>query len=245
LNEAEIQLALISAMHPPSEARLVDFAALSTVEQVRLMARSKFMVGMQGAGMSNALFLPDTAVAFLLKPQHYQGNYSEGLLSSTRLDWACWTPPADEPKWTVLHPAMCHPNNELACIRDQDTRMDVAQLPDMLRRSAGPLSTRACRPLRRRCHGRPHLASKPASLTGHRRICWSCVEGDVCRRPTSPTNCRFDQRGHPCRLCRICRVVGWSVRGRFRREGLARGVPGGTSPTDRVGLHLRSRSRTF
>lgn len=143
LNEAEVQRAL-AAMRPPIAAQPVDFAALSTAEQVRTMARTTLLLGIQGAGMANALFLPDTAAVLVLKPQHYVGNYFDGLLSTLRLDWACWRPPAGEPKWTVLHPTMCRPDNELACIRDQDTLMDVTQLPDMLRRASGSLSARAC-----------------------------------------------------------------------------------------------------
>lgn len=61
---------------------------------------------------------------------------SSRLLSTTRLRRPCWTTTPSEPQWAKLHSTMCRPDNELACIRDQDMRMDVAQIPELLRRAA-------------------------------------------------------------------------------------------------------------
>ena len=60
------------------KAQLVDFGGLTMREQVRLMGRTRYLLGVQGAGMSNALFLPDSATVLLLKPMLYSGMYLDG-----------------------------------------------------------------------------------------------------------------------------------------------------------------------
>jgi len=130
-------------------ARSVDFASIAVREQVQLMARSRYLVGMSGAGMSNAIFLPTRASVFLLKPHQYYGQYLDGFLSTLGLDWECWQPPSGELQWTAMDAKRCQPGNkafgEAACTRDQVTTMDVRVLPGMVHRAQGPQpSARAC-----------------------------------------------------------------------------------------------------
>lgn len=73
LNEAQ----LISAIKPYADVELVDFAALSFTKQVDIVQRYNILIGMNGAGLINALYLPLKSVAVQLVPYKAQLNYSE------------------------------------------------------------------------------------------------------------------------------------------------------------------------
>ncbi|KAL1527006.1 hypothetical protein AB1Y20_015694 [Prymnesium parvum] len=142
-NEAEI-IQAFGALQPPVHAVSVDLASMPTRAQVALMSRSKFLLGVHGAGMANAVFLHRKGTAILIKQHHYYAAYLESLLLSLEVNWECWQAPSGQLQWTVMHPSKCRKNWEYDCIRDQDTKVDVSQLPAMVERARQGPAARPC-----------------------------------------------------------------------------------------------------
>jgi capsular polysaccharide biosynthesis protein len=111
VNEAALVRAF-AELSPPVRADVVDFAKLSVREQVQRVASARYLVGMQGAGMANAVFLRERASIILLKPHQYYGKYLDGLMVTLGLRFECWQPPSGELRWAVMDRKKCKPNWE-------------------------------------------------------------------------------------------------------------------------------------
>ena len=87
LNEEE----LIKAIEPIYNVDLVEFAGKTFREQVEMMQHYSIFVGINGAGLMNALFLPPYAVCIQLVPFEAQVNFIQyGALLQSRGPYMVW-----------------------------------------------------------------------------------------------------------------------------------------------------------
>jgi hypothetical protein len=96
------------------QLQVVDFAELSFAEQVALMARSRVLIGIHGAGLVNTLFLPPTAaVVELLPDARFVALFFRFMGMAKGNGWV-----RVDPSWSV--PSLY--NLLLACIRSGHSR---------------------------------------------------------------------------------------------------------------------------
>ncbi len=61
--------------------RLVDTASLSFIEQISIMRKSDYLIGIHGAGLSLSIFMPFQSVLYEIRPE----NYSKVLMLMSAL----------------------------------------------------------------------------------------------------------------------------------------------------------------
>ncbi|EDV21035.1 uncharacterized protein TRIADDRAFT_60391 [Trichoplax adhaerens] len=82
---------LINSVKSLANIELVDFNGMTFKQQVKLMRKYSVLIGMNGAGLMNGLFLPKGAVNIQLVPYKAQLNFKEfGSLLSVRGPYLEW-----------------------------------------------------------------------------------------------------------------------------------------------------------
>ncbi|XP_064609506.1 protein O-linked-mannose beta-1,4-N-acetylglucosaminyltransferase 2-like [Liolophura sinensis] len=87
LNEAELKKAISHL----ATVDIVEFSGKSFKEQVSMIQRYSVLVGMNGAGLTNAIYLPRTSVAVQLVPYNASLNFRDfGVWLSSRGPYLEW-----------------------------------------------------------------------------------------------------------------------------------------------------------
>ncbi|CAH1797584.1 unnamed protein product [Owenia fusiformis] len=87
LNEADV----VKALSEIVPTVLIEFTGMTYREQVQLMQKYSVLIGMNGAGLMNALYLPKTSVAIQLVPYKAGLNFNEfGKLLKSRGPYIEW-----------------------------------------------------------------------------------------------------------------------------------------------------------
>ncbi len=142
LNEGELlrglsRLATERATEPAlrlTDARLVEMAGLSTVEQMRLVRGAAALVGAHGAGLLWHLFLPDGAIVVELLNRANRNAYYSNQCAITGRAYAAWQN-GDDSAERAPTDAAGRPLADAAPFRN-DMSVDAAAVVELVRRTA-------------------------------------------------------------------------------------------------------------
>lgn len=100
LNEDE----LISSLSAIVKTEKIEFSGMSYRDQVQMMQSYTILVGVNGAGLTNGLYLPSYAVAIQIVPYKAEVNYREfGALLKTRGSYLEWHNPHENLSRPLSH----------------------------------------------------------------------------------------------------------------------------------------------
>uniref|UniRef100_A0A4Q8K6M3 U10-Liphistoxin-Lth1a_1 n=1 Tax=Liphistius thaleban TaxID=1905330 RepID=A0A4Q8K6M3_9ARAC len=115
---------LIRSVESFATVELTDFSTLSVKEQIQKVQEYNVLIGMNGAGLINGLFLPKTSVAVQLVPYKAQLNVNEyANLLKARGPYL---------EWHNSHPELNHPAPDDPFKNASDTVVDVNEFVDMV-----------------------------------------------------------------------------------------------------------------
>jgi protein O-GlcNAc transferase len=121
--------ALVSAAqaaHPDVQCRKLVFDGMPFSQQVKEMAEVTVLIGMNGAGLINALYLPRDAVAIQLVPYKSLVNYDEfGQILQARGPYLEWH--NEMAANSVTPPGMAQPEHHGDTIVDVDQFLELVQ----------------------------------------------------------------------------------------------------------------------
>jgi protein O-GlcNAc transferase len=117
---------LIAAISPIVEAERIEFSGMTFKEQVKAVQRFTVLVGMNGAGLMNAIYLPEGAVAIQLAPYNAtQLNVNEfGKVLKSRGPYM---------EWRNTHAEKSSSTREADPFNSQaDSEVDVAEFIELI-----------------------------------------------------------------------------------------------------------------
>lgn len=123
LNEEE----LVKSISSSAVVDLLDFSRMSVKEQIEKVQEYNVLIGMNGAGLVNALYLPKTSVAVQLVPYKAQLNVAEfGNLLRTRGPYL---------EWHNSHPELDRHIADDIFRNGADTLVDINEFTEIVRRA--------------------------------------------------------------------------------------------------------------
>lgn len=133
-NEAELEQVLhhglLSLSPPPHRLTFlsVDFSTLSFREQMIVSSKARVMIGMHGAGLTNAIYMnPPQAALVEIFPFNYSRNTYEALSKLSNISYI----PIKIAKDKSIPHKTCRnqfADRRNACFRDQDTIVDPVEV---------------------------------------------------------------------------------------------------------------------